>query len=276
MKRQNRKGFTLIELLVVVAIIRALLIAILIPSLGRAKELANRASCSANLHGIQESMILYAAEQITGGGGPFPCANPNGALNYYVQAVAQTTALQNSKTSAQAALTDLTSFAGTMGSPTAGLWMLVLRGQTAPKNFLCKSDGQASVAAVQQGGASSFFYEDFGASNISYAIAYPWNSTATGTGLWYKDTTDSTCPYLSDMPPCKSDIYSGITVDVTTAATVGAANKAYNSPNHNGDGQNVAYGDVHVEWRNNPDCGPAGGANGTDNIYTAATHGGWT
>ena len=58
----KRRGFTLIELLVVVAII-ALLIAILLPSLGRAKEMANRGTCSANLRGIVQSMAVYGASE---------------------------------------------------------------------------------------------------------------------------------------------------------------------------------------------------------------------
>jgi prepilin-type N-terminal cleavage/methylation domain-containing protein len=55
----RRHGFTLIELLVVVAII-ALLIAILLPSLGKARETARRAACAANLHGIGQSLAIYA------------------------------------------------------------------------------------------------------------------------------------------------------------------------------------------------------------------------
>jgi prepilin-type N-terminal cleavage/methylation domain-containing protein/prepilin-type processing-associated H-X9-DG protein len=53
------RGFTLIELLVVVAII-ALLIAILLPSLGRAKESAKLASCGSRLKSWGLAMNMYA------------------------------------------------------------------------------------------------------------------------------------------------------------------------------------------------------------------------
>jgi prepilin-type N-terminal cleavage/methylation domain-containing protein/prepilin-type processing-associated H-X9-DG protein len=55
------KGFTLIELLVVIAII-AILMAILMPSLNRAREQGKRASCLSNLKQLQLAWIAYAGD----------------------------------------------------------------------------------------------------------------------------------------------------------------------------------------------------------------------
>src|ERR1044071_7849602 len=54
-------GFTLIELLVVIAII-ALLAALLLPSLARAKEHANCAKCISNLRQINIGFKTFASE----------------------------------------------------------------------------------------------------------------------------------------------------------------------------------------------------------------------
>ena len=54
-----RKGFTLIELLVVIAII-ALLIAILLPSLARARELSKRTVCGTHLKSIGNAGEMYS------------------------------------------------------------------------------------------------------------------------------------------------------------------------------------------------------------------------
>ncbi|MFQ5492366.1 MAG: type II secretion system protein, partial [Phycisphaerae bacterium] len=57
----SRVGFTLIELLVVVSII-ALLIALLLPSLGTAREQARTAVCLSNLKQIGIASVMYRDE----------------------------------------------------------------------------------------------------------------------------------------------------------------------------------------------------------------------
>src|SRR4051812_41701834 len=59
--KARKRGFTLIELLVVVAII-ALLIAILIPSLAKARSITRKTACKANLHGWGIAVSTYATE----------------------------------------------------------------------------------------------------------------------------------------------------------------------------------------------------------------------
>lgn len=57
----QRRGFTLIELLVVVAVV-AVLIGILLPVLGKAREMARLAQCQSNLRQISQGAISYATE----------------------------------------------------------------------------------------------------------------------------------------------------------------------------------------------------------------------
>ena len=59
--RRGSTAFTLVELLVVIGII-ALLLAILLPTIGKARDAAKKVKCAANLRSLGQCMILFARD----------------------------------------------------------------------------------------------------------------------------------------------------------------------------------------------------------------------
>ena len=91
----KRKGFTLVELLVVIGII-ALLISILLPALGQAREQGKMAKCLANMRDMGTGVATFASahksrfQLVTGGsanpdpyGPDGPAADPSRNLYAY-------------------------------------------------------------------------------------------------------------------------------------------------------------------------------------------------
>lgn len=82
-RRQSKRGFTLIELLLVIAII-AILTALLIPAISKAKRSARKLTCTGNLKQINMGMRMYADDN-TGKSPRLPVPNPyrNGCRFFY-------------------------------------------------------------------------------------------------------------------------------------------------------------------------------------------------
>src|SRR5687767_13383509 len=78
--RNGQRGFTLVELLVVIGII-AVLIAILLPTLNRAREAGRQVQCLSNMRQLSQAVIMFAGENkgwMPGGGGTSPMAIDGG------------------------------------------------------------------------------------------------------------------------------------------------------------------------------------------------------
>jgi len=273
MKRSsaNTKGFTLIELLVVISII-ALLIAILLPSLAKAKELANRAVCSANVRGIIQSMVIYAQSNES----QFPSVVPPSSTTYQNN-TGNTGGTNGENASAPAVINALYNTPIHQGNVMACLWLMVLNGQMTPKSFICPSDPIATSPSPEFDSTQQY-YSNFGVINgtasttgqgESYSIACPWytNGSTTEVGGWWNDNAASSdLPLVSDMAPANAS-GSGTTNRITTTPQSNTYGPyIYNSGNHGGAGQNVGFGDDHVSWETNPYVGEAG-----DNIFTYVT-----
>lgn len=156
----KRKGFTLIELLVVIAII-ALLVSILLPSLNTARELAKRAMCCTNLNGMGKALILYQSSNDD----KMPGLGANASVN--TTAPSATLVTENTTTGA---------LTGTVAYNPNGYALLVLRGYSSYKMFICPST--QDEAQTTPSTAGQFGFDSTDGSDVSYGFQ-PYNG-ATG------------------------------------------------------------------------------------------------
>ena len=247
-------AFTLVELLVVIGII-ALLIAILLPSLNRARETSNRIKCASNLRQVGQAMLLYAGEN-----------KGHYARTYYMPGSPLTDAVSPfTQTGAGAAspFGGLKGFVGT-NNVAAAIFLLIRTQDVTPEVFICPS---SSAVRENFGGGSNSAQSRSNFTklpdNLSYSIANPYpDQTAVDAGYRYTSTNSAEFALGADLNPGKQGAYD---VTAPNPSSTAAQMRQANSGNHSAQGENVLYGDGHVEFVFDPFCGVK-----RDNIYTVS------
>ncbi|MBN2063466.1 MAG: type II secretion system protein [Sedimentisphaerales bacterium] len=284
----KRKGFTLIELLVVIGII-ALLVSILMPALSRAKELAKRTVCSANLKGIGTATGIYMNENRgmamkawsvngTTNKAGFGCAYYNsgayaaGGLPRFALGVGTNPYETNTASSVQ-----------TAGSC---LFLLVRYADVTPDSFVCPSAADAKPMelrnAILANSAVTNWTDciDFDAgASLSYSYNDPWNKQLDDTsGSSYALAADKNPAFDTPTMAVRATVGTNPVPNGTPQVTnpnpddwdwskprdiADDVDRSGNSFNHNREVQQVIFADGHVNSAKNPCVGIS-----KDNIYS--------
>jgi prepilin-type N-terminal cleavage/methylation domain-containing protein/prepilin-type processing-associated H-X9-DG protein len=248
----SRKGFTLVELLVVIGII-ALLISILLPSLNRARETANRVKCGSNLRQIGQAILLYSNENK--GAYPRGIYDATKTNNFHSDGSNGGSVVDPFKTSPWTSATYA-------NDPLMAMFLLIRTQDITAEVFVCPSSNDEKDTYGTAAGANAQNHGSFtDKKNFSYSIANPYpTTTAVNNGYRWNSTLGAEFAVAADINPGTDNGYN-----VTVADEFSSAKdmQKSNSPNHQGAGENVLYGDGHVEFQQNPFCGTK-----RDCIYT--------
>lgn len=243
-------GYGLADLLVVVALI-PLVGVVMLGCRERQREPANRVRCAANLKSIGQALMLYAAEN-------------KGAYPRTIYAPGEKV-IPTWGTGASA--TDPFKPGGPdPNDVTAAIFLLLTTQDSTPEVYVCpQSDGDKwdfGGEGRTAGNWSNWEGREGIRRHLSYSMQNPYaDDAAVASGFKWNSGLGADYAIMADMNPGVSKPDANV-VEMKSTDTSPAARRRGNSRNHDREGQNVLYGDGHVDFA----ISAFAGVNG-DNIY---------
>jgi hypothetical protein len=253
----------------------AVVVAIMLPSLARARELSKRSVCQANLKGIGTACYTYANENQDFWPMPMPPDLKKGepTLVDYTAAIGSYRGKASNPTAGD--VTAMQTIPAKLSTTRSG-WMLVRLMMSPPASFCCPDSGDTPNAYFSPQDHWDFGVGDITGPATAAQAREGWRHVSYGFqvsfGRYGKPSSDrdQRMVLMADKGPFGAALDAGLAAPPPIAADETSTPdqwRRWNSPNHGGqgrgEGQNALYADSHADWQNKPVCGV-----GDDNIYT--------
>lgn len=291
--RVRRRGLAMREVLMIATVLVLLGLFFYASRLvNRPHKLAMRAVCASNLRGIGQAMTIYANDF----GGSFPRhyfeveppseATPGRHGVSWIGSMGSHNDLRISQATS-------TTLSPKRSHPSRSLFMLISGGQVTPGVFICPESGDMedplknlgsdalSGTAPTRPGIDRFDFR--GWDSLSYGFQIPYgpaerlDSRALANklaelplmadkGPYFETGIDAIRDTLTTSDRATTVAFPANWWNMTQSQLMDLPNDAwgpFNSPNHNGDGQQILYADQHCDFQRRPTVGLE-----KDNIYT--------